>query len=101
MRKRTNIRERGIVILVVAILVVVVAVVIIVDATRTTPPVPPSAPAPPCTLVRHIVLPDVCVCPLDRSNCTPTRTRPYLVFWTQAAACPTGGCLGTVDLRNR
>ena len=103
MRKgRTNIRGLGAVVVLVAILIVVVAVVLIIDATRTSPPAPPApAPAPPCALVRHIVLPDACVCPIDKSSCTPTRTRPYLIFWTQAAACPTPGCLGTVDLRNR
>ena len=103
MRKaRINISGLGAVVVLVAVLIVLVAVVVIVDATRTTPPVPPApAPAPPCALVRHIVLPDACVCPLDKSSCPPTRTRPYLIFWTQAAACPPESCLGTVDLRNR
>ena len=77
------------------IVIIVVVVLIVVDVART----PPPAPQDTCTLVHHIVLPDNCVCSTAGKSCTPTETRPYLIFWKQAAACPTLAC--DIDLRNR
>jgi hypothetical protein len=94
-KKRISISGIGPLPVVVVIVIIAVIVVIIIDATRT----PPAAPPETCTLVRHIVLPDNCVCSTAGRSCTPTATRPYLVFWTQAAACPTLAC--DIDLRNR
>ena len=93
-KKKISVSGIGLIPVVVVIVIVAVAVVIIVDATRT----PPATPQETCSLVRHIVLPDNCVCSVAGRSCTPTATRPYLIFWTQAAECPTLGC--DVDLRN-
>lgn len=87
-KKKMSMSGVGIFAALLGILVVVVIVLIIVDVTRT----PPATPAETCTLVHHIVLPDDCVCSKAGKNCTPTATRPYLVFWQQAAACPTLAC---------
>jgi hypothetical protein len=73
---------------IIGVAIVVIIVLIIVDATRT----PPATPRETCTLVRHIVLPDACVCSVAGKTCTPTATRPYLIFFKQAAACATLGC---------
>jgi hypothetical protein len=64
--------------LVVFILVTLVAV----DVATT-----PTATRGQCLLSRRIVLPDTCVnsCP-TAFDCTAT-TRPYAVFFTQAASC--------------
>ena len=97
MRKsRTSISGIGAAAAIIGVAIVVVIVLIIVDATRTPPP---ATPQETCTLVRHIVLPDNCVCSTAGKSCTPTKTRPYLVFWTQAAACATLGC--DIDLRHQ
>jgi hypothetical protein len=95
LKKRINVSGIGLIPVVVVIVIIAVIVVIIVDATRT----PPAAPQETCTLVDHIVLPDNCVCSVAGRNCTPTATRPYLFFFTEASACPTLGC--DIDLRNR
>jgi hypothetical protein len=44
-------------------------------------------------LVRRIVLPDICICSTDGSHCLANKTRPYLIFFTQDAECPSLGCL--------
>ena len=96
MRKaRTNINGISAVVALIGVAIVVVVVLIIVDVAHT----PPPAPQDTCTLVRHIVLPDACVCSTAGKSCHPTRTRPYLIFFQQAAEYPTLGC--DVDLRNR
>ena len=94
-KKRMNVSGVGPLTVVVVIVIIAVVVVIIVDATRT----PPATPQETCTLVHHIVLPDNCVCSTAGKTCTPTKTRPYLFFWTQAAACATLGC--DIDLRHQ
>ena len=99
MRKaRTNISGQvGAIALLVGIVIVVVVVLVIVDVA--TNPSPTSTPQETCTLVHHIILPDACVCSVASKSCHPTKTRPYLIFFQQAAACPTLGC--DIDLRNR
>jgi len=73
------------------IAVVVIVVLIIVDVARTPPPTT-QPPAGTCTLVHRIVLPDTCVCSAAGGTCGWITTRPYLIFFTQAASCPTLGC---------
>jgi hypothetical protein len=75
---------------IVTIVVVVIIVITIIDIA--------TVPAT-CALDKNILLPDSCrgSCPVDTSKakcCTTTATRPYAVFFTQAAACacPTIGC---------
>jgi len=95
-KKRISFSGAGAVVALLAIGVAIVVVLIIVDVTRKPPP---ATPQETCTLVRHIVLPDNCVCSTAGKTCTPTKTRPYLFFWTQAAACATLGC--DIDLRHQ
>jgi hypothetical protein len=75
----------------VGIAVVVVVVLIIVDVASTPPPTT-QPPGGTCTLVHKIVLPDTCVCSAAGGTCHPATTRPYLIFFTQAASCATLGC---------
>ena len=67
------------------IVVIVVAVLVAVDVANT-----PTATTGQCLLARRTVLPDICVnscsVPFD---CTTT-TRPYAIFFTQAASCADG-----------
>ena len=64
------------------IALIVVAVLVAIDVANT-----PTATTGQCLLARRIALPDICVnscsSPFD---CTRT-TRPYLIFFTQAASC--------------
>lgn len=65
--------------------ILILVTVIVVDVATT-----PTATQGQCILARRIVLPDICV-----NSCTPafdcTRTtRPYAVFFTQAATCMDG-----------
>ncbi|PYI98842.1 MAG: hypothetical protein DME98_02810 [Verrucomicrobia bacterium] len=75
------------------IVVIVVVVLIIIDVVRTLGPTS-SKPTDQgtCTLVRRIVLPDYCSCSVAGKTCTAATTRPYAVFFTQAASCPTLAC---------
>lgn len=69
------------------LIVVVVAVLglITVDLTRTPPPVPPGR----CVFVDNLILPDRCISSCKSGvDCPTTRTKPYFVFWTEAAGCP-------------
>ena len=93
-KERIGISGVGAVAALFGIVIIVVVVLIVVDVART----PPPAPQDTCTLVHHIVLPDNCVCSTAGKSCTPTQTRPYLIFWKQAAACPTLAC--DIDPRN-
>jgi hypothetical protein len=71
--------------------IIVIVVLIIVDVART----PASTAAPgkgTCSLVRRIILPDTCVCSAAGATCSWVTTRPYSIFFTQAASCPTLGC---------
>jgi hypothetical protein len=97
MRKgRPNISgQAGAIALLVGIAIVVVVVLVIVDVATNPPPTPQET----CNLVHHIILPDACVCSVASKSCHPTKTKPYLIFFQQAAACPTLGC--DIDLRNR
>jgi len=94
-KKRISISGIGAVAVVGCIVIVAIIVLIIVDASSK----PPPAPQETCTLVHHIVLPDNCVCSVAGKTCTPTATRPYLIFFTQAAACPTLAC--DIDFRHQ
>ena len=64
------------------IVLIVVAVLVAVDVANT-----PKATTGQCLLARRTLLPDICVnscsVPFD---CTRT-TRPYAIFFTQAASC--------------
>jgi hypothetical protein len=98
MRKiKANVSGIGAVAALVGIVILVAIVLVVVDVATT--PSPPKTPQDTCTLVHHMILPDACVCSNPKGQCFPTETRPYLIFWTQAAACPTLGC--AIDLRNR
>ena len=93
MRKaKSTISGIGAVAALIGVVIVVVVVLVIVDVAST--PSPPSTPPPQetCTLVHHIILPDACVCSVAGKSCHPTKTRPYLIFFQQAAECPTLGC---------
>jgi hypothetical protein len=63
----------------------IVAVLVIVDLTAT-----PPAPAPGrCVFQDNLILPDRCLSSCRSGvDCPTTRTRPYFVFWTEAAGCP-------------
>ena len=75
----------------VGIAIVVLVVLVIVDVASTpAPTAPPSGGT--CSLVRRLVLPDTCVCSAAGGTCIWATTRPYLIFFTQAASCPTLGC---------
>lgn len=67
-------------------LVVFLLVTLVVVDVATTP----TATRGQCLLSRRTVLPDICVnsCP-SAFDCTLT-TRPYAVFFTQAASCMDG-----------
>ena len=90
--QKGNISGLAPIVVIVGIVIVAVAILIAVDASRTAPPNPQET----CTLVRHIVLPDNCVCSVAGRTCSPFTTRPYLIFFKQAATC---GTLCDVDLR--
>src|SRR5437762_5462961 len=75
-KAKSTISGIGAVAALIGIVIVVVVVLVIVDVARTPPP--PAAPQETCTLVRHIVLPDACVCSVAGKSCHPTKTRPYL-----------------------
>jgi hypothetical protein len=64
------------------LVILVVAVLVTVDVAST-----PKATTGQCLLSRRTLLPDICVnsctTPFD---CTLT-TRPYAIFFTQAASC--------------
>lgn len=67
-----------------AVILVVVTLVVLDAATA------PTATTGQCVLDRRTILPDVCV-----NACTPAfdctvTTRPYAVFFTQAASCADG-----------
>lgn len=49
----------------------------------------PAVPSGRCLLQTRFLLPDRCAssCP-SGVDCPSTRTRPYMFFFTQAAACP-------------
>jgi hypothetical protein len=67
----------------VVIIVVFVGLVIIKDVAST-----PAPTKGQCILQHNILLPDRCVtgCPGGELVCTVT-TRPYAIFFTQAASC--------------
>ena len=76
--------------IIVAILVVAVVVIVVVDVTSTPAPDPKQDA---CLMDRNILLPDRCLCSREpRPDCTAT-TRPYLIFFTQAATCASLGCI--------
>lgn len=65
--------------------IVAVVTLIVIDVAAT-----PTATKGQCLLDRRILLPDICV-----NSCTPAfdctaTTRPYAVFFTQAATCADG-----------
>lgn len=69
----------------IALMVFLLITLVVVDVATT-----PTATRGQCLLSRRTVLPDICVnsCP-SAFDCTLT-TRPYAVFFTQAASCMDG-----------
>jgi hypothetical protein len=68
-----------------AIVVLIVIGLLIVDVTVTPPAVPPGR----CVFQDNFILPDRCLSSCSSGvDCPTTRTRPYFVFWTEAAGCP-------------
>ncbi len=68
----------------IGIIIIIVAIVVAVDVTNN--PTPTSQDS--CDLDRNILLPDKCVCSNPpRAECAATSTRPYGLFFTQAASC--------------
>ncbi len=69
----------------IALVVFLLVTLVVVDVATT-----PTATRGQCLLSRRTVLPDICVnsCP-SAFDCTLT-TRPYAVFFTQAASCMDG-----------
>ena len=68
--------------LVVGFAILVLLALVVVDVVTA-----PVATSGQCLLDRRIILPDACVNSCrEPFNCTLT-TRPYLVFFTQAASC--------------
>jgi len=72
---------------VIGIGILVIVALIIVDVAGTPAPTGPPGGGT-CTLVRRIVLPDTCVCSAAAGTCGWATTRPYLLFFKQAASCP-------------
>jgi hypothetical protein len=62
-----------------------IAILVTIDVTSSPTKPPPNR----CVLQRYIILPDRCLssCP-SGVDCPPVTTRPYGIFWTQAASCP-------------
>jgi len=74
-------------------ILIVVVILALIDVARSRPTTTENRGT--CVLVRRIVLPDICSCTaVGGASCPPATTRPYAVFWTQAASCvtPTLGC---------
>jgi hypothetical protein len=73
---------------VVGAVVLIVSALVVVDVVAT-----PTPSTGTCIFQNRIVLPDICVsgCP-KCPTCPTASTRPYFVFWTEAASCP-GFCL--------
>jgi len=67
--------------------ILVIVALVIVDVAKTPAPTGPPGGGT-CTLVRRIVLPDTCVCSAAGGTCGWLTRRPYLLFFTQAASCP-------------
>jgi|SRR6266571_4423489 len=70
-------------------IVLIVLIVVAVDLAST----PPTPARGTCVFQDRILLPDICVsgcagCP----TCPTASTRPYFIFWTEAAGCP-GFCI--------
>jgi hypothetical protein len=72
----------------IGIVLIVVVVLIIVDEVRTPRP-PHTTGGGTLTLVRRIILPDVCVCSVG-GGCPATSTKPHGILFTRAASCGNG-----------
>ena len=79
---------RGVIIAVLGIAGVIV--ISVIDIASTPTPKPEG-----CVLDRRIFLPDICVgsCSGKTVTCPPVTTRPYAIFFTQAATCPSLGLI--------
>ena len=70
--------------IVIGLLVAVLLVLVAVDIVSTPAPDPSV-----CVLDNDLVLPDSCTGSCDRLlGCPPASTRPYLIFFEEAASCP-------------
>lgn len=78
-----------------ALFAAIIVAVVIVLADAVTEPTGEN-----CLLDDNILLPDRCFvagCEGD-DFCPPATTRPYLIFWEEAASCPDGNFLCPVLL---
>lgn len=80
-----------------AVVLVIVAVLVVLGlVVADIVMVPPPASLTSCDLDRNIVLPDTCLCASrGRPGCPAATTKPYFIFFRQAATCS----LGCIDLR--
>ena len=77
----------------IGVLILVIAVIIIIDLVA-------EPTGSNCMLDTNIILPDRCFVPGCEGDdfCPPATTRPYMLFWTEAASCPTGNFLCPVSI---
>lgn len=66
---------------------IVIVVIIVIGLIVTDVASPPAVTTGQCLLARRTILPDICVNSCKQVfDCTAT-TRPYLIFFRQAATC--------------
>ncbi len=77
----------------VGVVLLIVAVIIIIDLV--TEPTGTN-----CIMDANIILPDRCFVPGCEGDdfCPPATTRPYMIFWTEAATCPDGNFLCPISI---
>ena len=70
------------------VITVVIAIIIVFDVVTE----PAGAN---CLFDTNILLPDRCFVPGCQGDdfCPSATTRPYMIFWTEAASCPAGNFL--------
>ena len=65
----------------------VLVTLVVIDLTRTAP----TPARGQCLFQNNLILPDRCLSSCSSGiDCPTTMTRPYLIFWTEAAGCPDG-----------
>jgi hypothetical protein len=65
----------------------VVAALIVIGLIVTDVASTPAVTTGQCRLARRIILPDICVNSCKQAFDCTTTTRPYALFFTQAATC--------------
>jgi hypothetical protein len=64
-----------------------IAILVTIDVTSSPTKPPPGR----CALQHYLILPDRCLSSCSSGvDCPTVTTRPYAVFWTQAASCADG-----------